>query len=103
MSVPSGQTIRSQHVEAFDLPGSDCIAQALQGGAHQRGAALPLVHVAVVGRDPAPIGRDALAQSGDLAVDRMLARLGLAGYARVEGHQTFSHAQSSSSEPARAL
>jgi hypothetical protein len=95
-----GEPVWSEQVDAVDIPGGHCVAQPLQGWPHQGGSAVPLVDKGMIRVHHGRISHDPLAQGGDLAVDRMITRLGLAGDPRVEGGPALSHAQPSLLWPA---
>jgi len=67
----------------------DEVAQSLQGRAQQGGAAIPVVEEHVLLRQEATILLDASAQSGDLALDRLLLDLLIRGDAGINSDLHF--------------
>ncbi|PWB81462.1 MAG: hypothetical protein C3F11_15190 [Methylocystaceae bacterium] len=67
------------------------IPQSLESRTHANGAAVPLVHITVVGFEEKSVDRDALAQGCDLTADGVLTRLGFAGNAGVNGGPFCDH------------
>src|SRR5262249_17184057 len=61
-----------------------CIAQPLQRWAQQVGTAEPVIHVTMIRSELKTVCRDAFLQRSDLTVNRVIARLSLARYPRIE-------------------
>ena len=77
--VAPGEPVRRQHINLVNLAGGHGVAQLLQRWPHQGGTALALVDEGVIRIHHGSVGGDAIPQSGDLAGDRTVTRLGLAG------------------------
>jgi hypothetical protein len=91
MCVAPRQAIGGVNIQALDAPARGGVAKLLQTRSHKDGAAVALVHKGIRGFEPKAIGRDALAQGGELAGDRVLAGLSLAGNTGVNGRSSCAH------------
>ena len=83
VGVLARQAVGAVHVQPVDASLGDPIAQPLERGPHQRRAAEAVVEVNVLGQQHVAVGRHALLERRDLAVDRGLLRLLLGRNARV--------------------
>ena len=92
VGVAPGQAIRGMDVDAVDGAGRHGVAQPLQGGTQQGGAAVALVEEGVLRLEPRAVGRDPLSQAGDLAGDGAAVCLLLARHPGVERGPGTTHA-----------
>jgi len=84
MGMASCQPVGRMHIDALDMAAGNRIAQLLQCRTLKVRAAAPIIHIAVIRLKLEAINGDALLQRRDLTVDRMIARLRIARYSRVE-------------------
>jgi hypothetical protein len=84
VGVASCEPVRRVNIDALDMPGGHRIAQLLQRQPLKIHAAATVIHVAVVRLKLQPVSGNALLQRRDLTVNRVIARLRLARYTRVE-------------------
>ena len=84
VSVFARQPVRRQHIDALDIPAGYRITQLLQRQPLKVRATATIIHVAVTRLELEAVSRDPLLQRRHLAVDRVIARLRLARYPRIE-------------------
>src|SRR6202166_5190138 len=84
VGVASCQPVRRVNIDALDMPGSHRIAQPLQRQSLKIRAAATVVYIAVVRLKLEPISGNPLLQRRNLTINRVIARLRLARYTRVE-------------------
>jgi hypothetical protein len=92
MGIAPRKAIRGMDVKASHQPHGDRVAQPLQCRAHQACSAVSFVDVDVLGQHAIILGSDPLVQRGDLARNRVVARLLVRRHARVEGDAAANHA-----------
>ena len=86
VGVAAGEAVRGVHVEDVDACHGDQVAQALQGGAGQAGAAVAVVDEQHVVVDGVAVPGDARLQLAQLAVDGVPLSLLVGGDPGVDGH-----------------
>lgn len=91
VGVAPSQTIRGMDIQALDPPAAGGVAKALESRAHEDGAAVAFVNVTMIRLELKAIGCDPLAQRGDLAGDRVLTRLAVAGNPSINGDTPCDH------------
>src|SRR5271156_4305551 len=91
MGVTPRQPIRRMDINAFDLAACDRVPQPLQRRTRQNRTAVALILVTLIRFQQETIRDNALAQRDDPACDRVVARLALTGYARIEGAPDVGH------------
>jgi hypothetical protein len=84
MGVTAGEPVRSMDVNALDMAASNRIPQPLQRRAKQDRTTVAFIDVVVIRFELKAVGSDPLPQRGDLAGDRIIARLTLARHACIE-------------------
>jgi len=84
MGVLARQPIRREHIDALDIPAGHRIPQLLQRQTLKVHPAATIIHIAAIRLELKAVTSDAFLQRRDLAIDRVIARLRLARYPRVE-------------------
>ncbi|ESZ30853.1 hypothetical protein X732_30570 [Mesorhizobium sp. L2C066B000] len=99
MGVAAGEPIGSMDVETLDVATGNRIPQPLQRRAKQNRTTVAVIQIAVTWLKHEAIGGNAFLQRYDLTGDRVVARLGLAGYPCIERASHLGHC----SPPDRAI
>ncbi len=84
--IAAGQAIGRMHIDDINRGPGDGIAQALQGGPDQTGAAVTLVNKAKLSADFTAIGGCPRHQVIDLAINGVTLRLLVGGYSGIDRH-----------------
>jgi hypothetical protein len=84
--VAPGQTVRRMHVQSRERAGGGLVAQAVQRRTNQGAAAVAIVHEGQLGIERATLFADAHTKGLQLALDRPIAGLPLAGHAGIDRH-----------------
>jgi hypothetical protein len=92
VGITAGKAVGRMHVNTVVVTGGDSVAQTLEGGSHQGGAAVAFVAEMFIGHQRQAVLGEAGLQGRDLAVDGAVGDLLLGGDAGINGSAYRRHA-----------